>query len=437
MTIAVLADRAGMASTTSGTGTLTLGAALGAVVTNTCSYQSFATAGVATGESVSYLILDANGNWEVGRGTYTSAGTTLTRGPLYSSNSGAAINLSGSEQVFIAALAEDLSSYSQAGGLINKFRNATMDVWQRGTASTSVSTSGAYFADGWIVLPTGAAVTASQQTNNRTGALTNFCLRVTGAASVSDITIKQRIEGAIAAPLASFNVTVQVWALQSSGGSITPTLTVKVPTATDNYSSTTTTVSAVALQACPDVTWTLLSYTFAAASNSGLGMEVAIDFGNNFASGAKYCQITECDIRATPSYPAVGQTSNPPPAELRPIQHEMIFCERYFETTYDNGTAAGAATRIGMALLAVGSPGPTVNVGVGLPFRVVKRATSPTMAYYDGAGTSGKASFYSGSYGDALATVSAIDSGMKAWHASLSTGVQLNCLVHYTASAEI
>jgi hypothetical protein len=119
MTVGILADRAGMTSSTTGTGTLTLSGALGAAVVNTCSYQSFATAGITNGQTVSYLILDANGDWEVGRGVYTSSGTTLSRSPLYSSNGGAAINLSGSEQIFITALAEDLVTTITAGSGIS------------------------------------------------------------------------------------------------------------------------------------------------------------------------------------------------------------------------------------------------------------------------------------------------------------------------------
>ena len=64
------------------------------------------------------------------------------------------------------------------GGHLNKFRNATMDLWQRGTSSITVSTSGAYTADGWIVLPTGASVTAAQASGRL---LTRNSLQVTGA----------------------------------------------------------------------------------------------------------------------------------------------------------------------------------------------------------------------------------------------------------------
>ena len=50
----------------------------------------------------------------------------------------------------------------EPGGLINKFRNGTFDVWQRGTSALTASTGGAYTADGWIVKQTGAAFTCAQ-----------------------------------------------------------------------------------------------------------------------------------------------------------------------------------------------------------------------------------------------------------------------------------
>jgi hypothetical protein len=102
-----LFNRAGMSSSTSGTGTVTLGSALGAVAVNTSSWLSFTAAGVTDQTVVSYLILDSNGGWEAGTGTFTAAGTTLSRTPKFSSNSNAAINLSGTEQVFVTALAAD------------------------------------------------------------------------------------------------------------------------------------------------------------------------------------------------------------------------------------------------------------------------------------------------------------------------------------------
>jgi len=98
--MAVLKNRAKMSTSTTGTGTITLGSAEDG-------YQTFADAGVADADVVRYVIEDGS-NWEIGTGTYTASGTTLSRTVSESSNSDAAINLSGSATVFIGATAEDI-----------------------------------------------------------------------------------------------------------------------------------------------------------------------------------------------------------------------------------------------------------------------------------------------------------------------------------------
>ena len=100
--MAVLKNRAKMSTSTTGTGTITLDSAEDG-------YQSFADAGVVNADVVRYVIEDGS-NFEIGTGTYTATGTTLTRTVSESSNSDAAINLSGSATVFIGATAEDILS---------------------------------------------------------------------------------------------------------------------------------------------------------------------------------------------------------------------------------------------------------------------------------------------------------------------------------------
>jgi hypothetical protein len=83
-------DRVRFATPTAGTGSIAVGSALGG-------FQTPAQAGAANNDVFDYVIEDMGGAWEIGEGTYTSAGPTLARTTIIgSSNAGAAINLSGS-----------------------------------------------------------------------------------------------------------------------------------------------------------------------------------------------------------------------------------------------------------------------------------------------------------------------------------------------------
>jgi len=96
----VVKDRVKSSTTTTGTGTITLGAAA-------IGFQAFSVIG--DGNTTYYTIVDTvNGTWEGGIGTYTSSGTTLSRDTvLESSNSGSLVSFAaGSKDVFVAYPAE-------------------------------------------------------------------------------------------------------------------------------------------------------------------------------------------------------------------------------------------------------------------------------------------------------------------------------------------
>jgi hypothetical protein len=135
-----LGNRAKMSTSTTGTGTITLGSAA-------TGYQTFANAGITNGQTVRYAIEDGT-NFEIGSGTYTSSGTTLTRSVTESSNSDSAISLSGTAVVFVTATVADIfindgSSALTTTGLIT---SGTLDVNGAsqfdGTVSVGVNDTG-------------------------------------------------------------------------------------------------------------------------------------------------------------------------------------------------------------------------------------------------------------------------------------------------------
>jgi hypothetical protein len=90
----VVRDRVNETSTTTGTGTFTLAGAV-------TGFQTFSAIG--NGNTTYYaIVLQGGSEWEVGLGTYTSSGTTLSRTTvLSSSNSGSLVNFSaGTKNVF-------------------------------------------------------------------------------------------------------------------------------------------------------------------------------------------------------------------------------------------------------------------------------------------------------------------------------------------------
>jgi hypothetical protein len=125
-----------------GTANTTVSFTLTASVTG---FQTFAVIG--NGNTTYYSATDASGNWEVGIGTYSTTGPTLTRTTiLASSNTGSAVTFSGTVNVFVTYPSEksvnlDGSDNVSALGTISSgtWQGSTVAVAYGGTGVTASS----------------------------------------------------------------------------------------------------------------------------------------------------------------------------------------------------------------------------------------------------------------------------------------------------------
>lgn len=142
----VVKDRVKETTTTTGTGAVTLaGAATG--------FQSFSAIG--NGNTTYYCIAAQTGTaWEVGVGTYTASGTTLSRDSVISSsNGGALVNFtSGTKDVFVTYPAE--TGTFSAGGAVTE-NDTTF------TGNYVLATGRNGFSVGPITIASGSSFTVS------------------------------------------------------------------------------------------------------------------------------------------------------------------------------------------------------------------------------------------------------------------------------------
>lgn len=116
------------------------------LTTSVLGFQSFAVIG--NGNTTFYAATDTSGNWEVGLGSYSTTGPTLTRTTILdSSNSGSAVTFSGTVNVFVTYPSER-SVNLDASGNVTALGTITSGVWNGTTIPVAYGGTGVTASSG-------------------------------------------------------------------------------------------------------------------------------------------------------------------------------------------------------------------------------------------------------------------------------------------------
>jgi hypothetical protein len=312
--------------------------------------------------------------------------------------------------------------------LRNRLINGAMQIAQRGTsatitAGTTVPTASTGYpcVDRWFVYSTGANVTAAQvagATNNKN------LLQVTGAASVTAVGIGQRIEQLNSYDLAGQTCTLSVNIANSL--LTTVTWTASYANTADTFGTIGTPTKTQIATGTFTVTSTLTQYTanIAVPAAATTGIEILFTVA---AQTSGTWQIGNAQLE-------VGSVATP--FERRQYGQEVALCQRYFERSYEQGTATGAVTTAGSAQLPIGA---SASIFQGIIPYVEKRA-QPTLTFYDCAGNITRVTAFSAggaSQTDNNNVISTSSGGQRGGWIRIAALAAGTAVYHWVASAEL
>lgn len=152
----IVADRVKQKTTTAGSGTFSLGASV-------TGFQTFASV-CSNGDTFHYAVVHlTDGTWETGIGTYGSAGGTVSRSVLTSSNSNALVTFAtGDKEIFITPVSSNLVYKTDQGAVGGSMiKSAVIDFGNTPTSggTYTITDAGAFTTNRFVV-------TASPSTAN-------------------------------------------------------------------------------------------------------------------------------------------------------------------------------------------------------------------------------------------------------------------------------
>jgi hypothetical protein len=316
----------------------------------------------------------------------------------------------------------------------NRIINGAMNIWQRGTSFSNPTTTNFYTADRWGVNRAGDATgaTVSQSTSVPAGFQYSLKLqRTAGDSSTAGIYLFNSNETANTIDLAGQSVTISFWAKAGanySGGSLS--IVGYWGTGTDQrvYSYTGSTAFISATQAIT-TTWTKYSFTGSVGSSS---TEVGFQLSWTPTGTAS----TDDSVYITGVQLEVGSSATS--FDYRPYGTELALCQRYYQKTYDIGTAPATSTDAGIYFVAnAGNPGGSNIYGDGARYPVIMRA-APTVSFWDRVGNVNKYSSYNGGWeSDNDGSVTLITAGQSGFFVTQGATSGHTASIHWAASAEL
>lgn len=337
----------------------------------------------------------------------------------------------------------------------NVLMNGDFLIWQRGTSFSSIADN-TVFADRWRYRKSGTMVhnvsrstdvpTVAQAGRKIPYSIKIDCTTVDSSIAAGDFCfITQRVEGYRFAQLIAQKASVgHFWVKAPKTGTFC--------IAHNNSGNDRGYVSEYTILAAN--TWEKKTVNVAASPSAGTWVYdngIGIDFNVILAAGSTYHttpgawqtgvflgtsnQVNACDNTANDFYITEimwEEGSQPTSFEALPFGEVLRDCQRYYEKSYNYGTAIGAVTDDGKTTLPASSGGAVIFT---TPFKVSKR-TNPTCVFYsNGSGASGQIRNESGAADLAASPAFANDYGLGISKGGLTSGHIIGW--HFTADAEL
>ncbi len=263
----------------------------------------------------------------------------------------------------------------------NMFDNGTLEIWQKSTDNTGVTTTATYVADRWLV-KTGSGTLAHVSratTNQRSYGIAKNLMKLDGASGVTWVTIGQRLRAAYSSFMQrTMTVAAWIYCNNLTAAATTVYLYADTPNASDTFTSVVTRNNSgegeAFAQSVPCATWTKVYANLDVVNYTNITNGLQIRFfvpDGALDAASKYVCITEMKLE---------EGSTPTPIAFESRSESWRRCREYWRQSYAEGTPAGTATATNMIEYyapRANSSQDSISMFYGEPMRA-----SPTITIY-------------------------------------------------------